>query len=452
LLVPKRQLPASLGWSFAFGVPNLQIGNPRKTRLTQRSQLNTSIVLNIIWISFFLAAFCTALFKLVFLGDQQVFAQIMEAMFALSKSAFEISLGLTGVLALWLGIMRIGEKSGFILLLTQSLTPLFSRLMPDVPKGHPALGAIVMNISANALGLDNAATPLGIKAMQELQTLNPHPETASNAQILFLVINTAGVTLFPVTIFTYRAQLGAANPTDVFIPILIATYVGTMVGLFTVAYVQKINLLDKVIVAYLGGFTLVVGGILAYFSSLPQQQMLEQSAIISNFILFSLVITFILGAINKEINAYDAFIEGAKEGFHTATTIIPYLVAMLVAIGVFRASGALDLLADLARTIVHYFMLDDRFVDALPTALMKPFSGSGARAMMIDTMKTMGADSFAGRLSSIVQGSTETTFYVLAIYFGSVGIKHIRHAAACGIIADFAGIVASIFVAYWFFG
>jgi len=409
-------------------------------------------VLNLIWISFFLAAFCTALFKLVFLGDQQVFAQIMEAMFALSKSAFEIALGLTGVLALWLGIMRIGEKSGFILLLTQSLTPLFSRLMPDVPKGHPALGAIVMNISANALGLDNAATPLGIKAMQELQTLNPHPETASDAQILFLVINTAGVTLFPVTIFTYRAQLGAANPTDVFIPILIATYVGTMVGLFTVAYVQKINLLDKVIVAYLGGFTLVVGGILAYFSSLPQQQMLEQSAIISNFILFSLVVTFILGAINKEINAYDAFIEGAKEGFQTAITIIPYLVAMLVAIGVFRASGALDLLADLARTIVHFFMLDDRFVDALPTALMKPFSGSGARAMMIDTMKTMGADSFAGRLSSIVQGSTETTFYVLAIYFGSVGIKHIRHAAACGIIADFAGIIASIFVAYWFFG
>ncbi|HEY8035444.1 MAG TPA: nucleoside recognition domain-containing protein [Methylobacter sp.] len=409
-------------------------------------------MLNIIWICFFLAAFCTAMFKLVFLGDQQVFAQIMEAMFALSKSAFEISLGLTGVLALWLGIMRIGEKSGFILLLTKGLTPLFSRLMPDVPKGHPALGAIVMNISANALGLDNAATPLGIKAMQELQTLNPNPDTASNAQILFLVINTAGVTLFPVTIFTYRAQLGAANPTDVFIPILIATYMGTMAGLFTVAYVQKINLLDKVILAYLGGFTLVVGGILAYFSSLPQQQMLEQSAIISNFILFSLVITFILGAINKEINAYEAFIEGAKEGFQTAITIIPYLVAMLVAIGVFRASGALDLLADLARAAVHYFMLDDRFVDALPTALMKPFSGSGARAMMIDTMKTMGADSFAGRLSSIVQGSTETTFYVLAIYFGSVGIKHIRHAAACGIIADFAGIIASILVAYWFFG
>ena len=294
-------------------------------------------------------------------------------------------------MALWLGIMRIGEKSGFIQLLTQSLTPLFSRLMPDVPKGHPALGAIVMNISANALGLDNAATPLGIKAMKELQTLNPDPDTASNAQILFLVINTSGVTLFPVTIFTYRAQLGAANPTDVFIPILIATYMSTLGGLLAVAFVQKINLLDKVVMAYLGGFTLVVGGLLAYFSSLPQQQMLQQSATISNVILFSLVITFISGAIYKGINAYDAFIEGAKEGFQTAVIIIPYLVAMLVAIGVFRASGALDLLADLARTIVHYFMLDDRFVDALPTALMKPFSGSGSRAMMIDTMKTHGS-------------------------------------------------------------
>ncbi|MFA5920863.1 MAG: nucleoside recognition domain-containing protein [Methylococcaceae bacterium] len=409
-------------------------------------------MLNIIWICFFIAAFFTALFKLIFLGDQQVFAQIMEAMFSLSKSAFEISLGLTGVLALWLGIMRIGEKSGFIQILTQSLTPLFSRLMPDVPKGHPALGAIVMNISANALGLDNAATPLGIKAMKELQTLNPDPDAASNAQILFLVINTSGVTLFPITIFTYRAQLGAANPTDVFIPILIATYISTLGGLLAVAAVQKINLLDKIVMAYLGGFTLVVGGLLAYFSSLPQQQMLQQSAMISNVILFSLVITFIFGAIYKGINAYDAFIEGAKEGFQTAVIIIPYLVAMLVAIGVFRASGALDLLSDLARTIVHYFRLDDRFVDALPTALMKPFSGSGSRAMMIDTMKTHGADSFAGRLASIVQGSTETTFYVLAIYFGSVGIKRIRHAAACGIIADFTGIIAAIFVAYWFFG
>ncbi len=409
-------------------------------------------MLNIIWIFFFIAAFFTALFKLLFLGDQQVFAQIMAAMFSLSKSAFEISIGLTGVLALWLGIMRIGERSGFIQLLTQGLTPLFSRLMPDIPKGHPALGAIVMNISANALGLDNAATPMGIKAMKELQSLNPHPETASNAQILFLVINTSGVTLFPVTIFTYRAQLGAVNPTDVFIPILLATYMSTLGGLLAVAFVQKINLLDKVVLAYLGGLTLLVGGIISYFSSLPQQQMLEQSALISNVILYTLVVAFIFGAIYKGINAYEAFIDGAKEGFQTAITIIPYLVAMLVAIGVFRASGALDLLADLARYLTSLFMIDDRFIDALPTALMKPFSGSGARAMMIDTMKTMGADSFAGRLSSIVQGSTETTFYVLAIYFGAVGIKNIRHAAACGIIADFAGILAAIFVAYWFFG
>ena len=376
----------------------------------------------------------------------------MEALFSQAKAAFEISLGLTGVLSLWLGIMRIGERSGFIQLLTQFLTPLFSKLMPDVPKGHPALGAIVMNISANMLGLDNAATPLGIKAMKELQTLNPSPDTASNAQILFLVINTSGVTLFPVTILTYRAQLGAANPSDVFIPILIATYISTLVGLLAVAAVQKINLVDKVVMTYLVGFTLVVGGLLGYFTHLPQAEMLAQSALMSNVILFSLVITFICGAIYKKVNAYDAFVEGAKEGFQTAITIIPYLVAMLVAIGVFRASGALELLADGARGIVHYFKMDDRFVDALPTALMKPFSGSGARAMMIDTMKTHGADSFAGRLSSIVQGSTETTFYVLAIYFGSVGIKHIRHAATCGIIADFGGIIAAIFVAYWFFG
>ncbi|MEQ1544023.1 nucleoside recognition domain-containing protein [Methyloglobulus sp.] len=409
-------------------------------------------MLNIIWICFFLAAFCTALIKLLVFGDQQVFGLLMEALFSQSKAAFEISLGLTGVLSLWLGIMQIGERSGFIQLLTQFLTPLFSKLMPDVPKGHPALGAIVMNISANMLGLDNAATPLGIKAMKELQALNPSTDTASDAQILFLVINTAGVTLFPVTILTYRAQLGAANPSDVFIPILIATYMSTLTGLLAVAWVQKINLLDKVIMAYLAGFSLIVGGLLAYFTHLPQQEMLAQSALMSNVILFSLVVTFICGAIYKKVNAYDAFIDGAKEGFQTAITIIPYLVAMLVAIGVFRASGALDLLADGARAIVHFFKMDDRFVDALPTALMKPFSGSGARVMMIDTMKIHGADSFAGRLSSIVQGSTETTFYVLAIYFGSVGIKHIRHAATCGIIADLGGIIAAIFVAYWFFG
>ena len=408
-------------------------------------------MLNIIWIFFFVAAFIVALIKLFALGDTQIFGQLMTAMFSLSKTAFEIALGLTGVLALWLGIMKIGERSGFIRVLTTWLSPLFVRLMPEVPKNHPALGAMVMNMSANALGLDNAATPLGIKAMKELQKLNPFKDTASNAQILFLVINTSAVTLFPVTIFTYRAQMGAANPTDVFIPILIATYASTLIGLLTVAAVQKINLFDKVILAYLGGFSALVFGLLSYFASLSQAVMLEQSALISNVVLFSLVMLFISGAVIQKVNAYEAFIEGAKEGFETAITIIPYLVAMLVAIGVFRASGALDLMADALRGVILAFGFDDRFIDALPTALMKPFSGSGARAMMIDTMQVHGADSFAGRLSSIVQGSTETTFYVLAVYFGSVGIKKIRHAAACGLAADFAGIMAAIAVAYWFF-
>lgn len=409
-------------------------------------------MLNIIWIAFFLIAFAVALFKLLILGDGDIFNQIMQALFALSKTAFEIAIGLTGILALWLGIMKIGERSGFVELLTRGLSPLFIRLMPEVPKNHPALGAMVMNISANALGLDNAATPLGIKAMQELQKLNPLKDTASNAQILFLVINTSAVTLFPVTIFTYRAQMGAANPTDVFIPLLIATYFSTLIGLITVAAVQKINLLDKVVLLYLGGFSAFVFGLLAYFSSLEQSQMLAQSAIISNVVIFSLVIAFIVAAAWQRINAYEAFIEGAKEGFSTAVMIIPYLVAMLVAIGVFRASGALELFAEGIRALVHFMGLDDRFVDALPTALMKPFSGSGARAMMIDTMEVHGADSFAGRLASIVQGSTETTFYVLAVYFGAVGIQKIRHAVACGLAADVAGISAAILVAYWFFG
>ncbi len=409
-------------------------------------------MLNIIWIFFFTTAFIVALIKLFAFGDTEIFSQLMTAMFSLSKTAFEISLGLTGVLALWLGIMRIGERSGFIDLLTRGLTPLFEKLMPEVPKNHPAIGAMVMNISANALGLDNAATPLGIKAMKELQKLNPVKDTASNAQILFLVINTSAVTLFPVTIFTYRAQMGAANPTDVFIPILIATYASTLIGLLAVASVQKINLLDKVILSYLGGFTLLVLALLSYFSSLSQAEMLVQSALVSNVILFSLVMLFIAGAAIKKVNAYEAFIDGAKEGFETAIKIIPYLVAMLVAIGVFRASGALDLLASGLRNIVLSMNLDDRFIDALPTALMKPFSGSGARAMMVDTMQTFGADSFAGHLSSIVQGSTETTFYVLAVYFGSVGIKNVRHAVGCGLAADIAGIVTAIFVAYWFFG
>lgn len=408
-------------------------------------------MLNIIWIAFFLIAFAVALFKLLILGDQTIFSEMMAAMFELAKTAFDISLGLTGILALWLGIMKIGERSGFVELLTRCLTPLFQRLMPDIPRNHPALGSIVMNISANALGLDNAATPLGIKAMKELQSLNPLKDTASNAQILFLVINTSAVTLFPVTIFTYRAQMGAANPTDVFIPILLATYMSTFVGLLTVAWVQKINLLDRVVLAYLGGFTALVLGVLGYFASLPKEQMLIQSSLISNVILFSLVAVFIAVAAIKRVHAYDAFIEGAKEGFETAVKIIPYLVAMLVAIGVFRASGALDLLFEALRSLVLGLGFDDRFIDAMPTALMKPFSGSGARAMMVDTMQTYGADSFAGRLASIVQGSTETTFYVLAVYFGAVGIKNVRHAVGCGLAADLAGIAAAIAVAYWFF-
>ncbi|MGZ5000364.1 MAG: nucleoside recognition domain-containing protein [Methylomonas sp.] len=409
-------------------------------------------MLNFIWIFFFLTAFATAAFKLLVLGDLKVFSDLMTAMFSLSKTAFEISLGLSGVLALWLGIMKIGEHSGFIDLLTKSLNPLFSRLMPEIPKDHPALGAMVMNIAANMLGLDNAATPMGIKAMQEMQTLNPHPYKASNPQILFLVINTSSVTLFPVTIFAYRAQLGAANPTDVFIPILIATYISTLTGFLAVAAVQKINLLDRVVLAYLGGITALVAGILAYFAGLDQAEMLKQSALVSHVVLFSLVISFIAAAAYKRLNAYELFIEGAKHGFQTAITIIPYLVAMLVAFGVFRASGALELLTQAIRFGVDALHVDNRFIDGLPTALMKPFSGSGARAMMIDTMQTHGADSFAGRLASVVQGSTETTFYVLAVYFGAVGITNIRHAAACGIIADLGGIIAAIFVTYWFFG
>ncbi|PPD35934.1 MAG: hypothetical protein CTY19_00630 [Methylomonas sp.] len=409
-------------------------------------------MLNFIWIFFFLSAFATAAFKLLVLGDTQVFSDLMNAMFSLSKTAFEISLGLSGLLALWLGIMKIGEHSGFIDLLTKALNPLFSKLMPEIPNNHPALGAIVMNIAANMLGLDNAATPMGIKAMQEMQTLNPHPERASDAQILFLVLNTSSVTLFPVTIFAYRAQLGATNPTDVFIPILIATYMSTLIGLLAVAMAQKINLLNRVVLAYWMGITALVGGILTYFAHLDQAEMLLQSALVSQVILFSLVIAFIAAATYKRLNAYELFIEGAKHGFQTAITIIPYLVAMLVAFGVFRASGALELITDGVRLLVNYGGIDNRFIEGLPTALMKPFSGSGARAMMIDTLQAHGADSFAGRLASVVQGSTETTFYVLAVYFGAVNIQQIRHAAVCGIIADLGGIIAAILVTYWFFG
>jgi spore maturation protein SpmA len=409
-------------------------------------------MLNALCVGFFLVAGLIALAKLVFLGDADIFAALVKALFDSSKTAFEIALGLTGVMALWLGVMKIGERAGMLELLTRGLAPLFRRLFPEVPANHPALGAMTMNMGANMLGLDNAATPLGIKAMQELQKLNPSTDTASDAQILFLVINTASVTLLPVTIFTYRAQLGAADPTDVFVPLLITTYIGTLIGLFVTGFFQKLHLWNRVTMAYLGGATALVGGMVAYFSSLDAATMTRQSSVLSNVLLFGLIITFLLMAVRRRVNAYEAFVEGAKEGFHTAVTIIPYLVAMLGAIAVSRASGALDLLMGGLRGAVLGLGFDARWIDGLPTALMKPFSGSGARAMMIDTMQAHGADSFAGRLASIVQGSTETTFYVLAVYFGAVGIKRVRHAVACGLIADVAGILAAIGMAYLFFG
>ncbi len=409
-------------------------------------------MLNALWVGFILVAFLIAFFRLLVLGDADIFAALVKALFDSSKTAFEIALGLTGVMALWLGVMKIGERAGMLDILTRGLAPLFRRLFPDVPPNHPALGAMTMNMGANMLGLDNAATPLGIKAMQELQTLNPSKDTASDAQILFLVINTASVTLLPVTVFTYRAQLGAADPTDVFIPLLITTYIGTLVGLFVTGFFQKLHLWNRVTLAYLGGATALIGGMVGYFGSLEAAEMTRQSSILSNVLLFGIVAIFLLMAVRRRVNAYEAFIEGAKDGFHTAVTIIPYLVAMLVAIAVFRASGALELLMGAARSAVLGLGFDARWIDGLPTALMKPFSGSGARAMMIDTMQTHGADSFAGRLASIVQGSTETTFYVLAVYFGAVGIKRVRHAVACGLIADVAGILAAIGMAYLFFG
>lgn len=409
-------------------------------------------MLNALWVGFFLVAFLIALGKLAFLGDAGVLAALVKALFDSSRSAFEIALGLTGVMALWLGVMKIGERAGMLDLLTRGLAPLFRRLFPEVPANHPALGAMTMNMGANMLGLDNAATPLGIKAMQELQTLNPSQDTASDAQVLFLVINTASVTLLPVTIFTYRAQLGAADPTDVFVPLLMTTYIGTLVGLFVTGFFQKLHLWNRVTLAYLGAATALVGGLAFYFSSLDAAAMARESTLLSNVVLFGIIVVFLLMAVRRRVNAYEAFVEGAKEGFHTAVTIIPYLVAMLVAIGVFRASGALDLLMGGVRGAVLALGFDARWVDGLPTALMKPFSGSGARAMMIDTMQAHGADSFAGRLASIVQGSTETTFYVLAVYFGAVGIRCVRHAVACGLIADVAGILAAIGMAYLFFG
>lgn len=409
-------------------------------------------MLNAIWAGFLLVALATALVQATLLGHGEVFAALMKSMFDSSRLAFEVALGLTGVMSLWLGLMRIGEAGGVLTLLTRFLSPLLTRLMPEVPAGHPAQGAVVMNLAANVLGLDNAATPLGLKAMRELQALNPRPETASNAQILFLVLNASSVTVFPITIFTYRAQMGAADPTDVFIPILIATWCSTLVGLLAVAAVQRIRLWDPVVLLYLGGATALVAGMAAYFASLPAAEMQRQSAIATNAILLGLIAVFLLGALRRRLPVYEIFIEGAKEGFHIAVGIIPFLVAMLVAIGMLRASGALELVLDGIRGLVTGAGLDARFVDGLPTALVKPLSGSGARAMMVETMRTFGPDSFAGRLVAVIQGSTETTFYVLAVYFGAVGIRRARHAVGCALLADLAGVVAAIGVSYLFFG
>lgn len=409
-------------------------------------------MLNVIWIAFFLVSFVVGLGKMIFANEPDIFIQMTNALFEMAKTGFEISLGLAGVMTLWLGVMRIGEKGGFLILITRLLTPLFKKLFPNVPSNHPALGSIVMNMSANVLGLDNAATPLGLKAMNELQTLNPEKDTASDAQILFLVLNTSSVTLLPVTIFAYRAQQGAVNPADVFIPILIATFASTFIGLLAVSAYQKINLFDRVIIGYLGGLAMIVFSIAFYFSGLDKHSMQAQSARLSNFLLFSVVVTFILAAVRKGENVYDAFIEGAKEGFQVAITIIPFLIAMLAAIGVFRASGALDLFLDMFRGLVSAVGGDLQFVEALPTALMKPLSGSGARGMMVDAMQTFGADSFVGRLVCVMQGSTETTLYVVALYLGSVKIRHSRYAITCGLLADAAGIAMAILISYLFFG
>ncbi len=409
------------------------------------------MALNYIWIFFFLAAFVIGLIKLFFFGDAEVFSDMVTSTFDMAKTGFEISLGLTGVLTLWMGIMRIGEKGGIVNVFSKLIGPFFNKLFPELGRSHPAYGSIMMNIAANMLNLDNAATPTGLQAMKEMQQTNPDKSTASNAQIMFLVLNTSGLTLLPISIMVYRAQMGAVNPSDIFIPILLATYFSTMAGLIAVSFYQKINLLDKVVLSYLGGLTAVIIGIIWYFSTLDQEAVTRVSSLASNFILFSVIIAFILMAVIKKVNVYDAFIDGAKDGFKTAVKIIPYLVAILVAIGVFRASGAMEWLISGVTWIFEQVGINTDFTPALPTALMKPLSGSGARGMMVDAMNIHGADSFVGRVASTVQGATDTTFYILAVYFGSVGIKNTRYAVVCGLIADFTGIIAAILMAYLFF-
>jgi spore maturation protein SpmA len=409
------------------------------------------MALNYIWIGFFLVGFIFALVQLIFYGNTQIFNDLVNSVFTNAKTGFEVSLGLTGALTLWMGLLKVGEKGGIINILGRLMGPFFERIFPGLPKGHPAYGSMTLNIAANMLGLDNAATPMGLKAMKELQEANPDKETASNAQIMFLVINAAGLTIIPVSIIVYRAQLGAANPADIFLPILISTFCASLTGMISVALIQKINLLDKVILAYLGGLAALVAGIIYYFSTLQKEQITQISTLAANFILISIIVSFIVLAMIKKINVYDAFIEGAKEGFNTAIRIIPFLVAILVAIGIFRASGAMDLIISGFTKFFGWIGIDTQFTKALPVAFMKPLSGSGSRGLMIDAMKTYGADSFIGRLSCTMQGTTDTTFYIIAVYFGSVGIKNTRYAIGCGLLADLAGFVAAILITYLFF-
>ena len=410
------------------------------------------MVLNYIWIGFFLTAFIIALVQLVFMGNTEVFPAVINSTFDSAKTAFEISLGLTGVLSLWMGVMKIGERGGVVNVLARWLSPLMVKLFPDIPAGHPVFGHIFMNFSANMLGLDNAATPLGLKAMESLQELNPKKDTATNPMIMFLVLNTSGLTLIPVGVMVYRAQMGAAQPTDVFIPILIATTVATLAGMIITGIYQRINLFNRVILLTILGLCLLVSGIVWLGTHVERETMNTWSTVAANVILFSVITSFILAGMYKKINVYDAFVEGAKSGFETAVRIIPYLVAILVSIGVFRASGAMSFIIEGIQKAVEAMNLNSDWVAALPTALMKPLSGSGARGMMVDAMQTYGADSFVGRLSCLFQGATDTTFYILAVYFGSVGVRHTRHAVACGLWADLAGIVTAIAIAYLFFG
>lgn len=409
------------------------------------------MALNYIWIFFFVVAFVIGLAKLIFLGDTNVFPEMMNSTFDMAKTGFEISLGLTGVLTLWMGIMKIGEKGGVVKVFSRLVGPFFNKLFPSLGKDHPAHGSILMNIAANMLNLDNAATPMGLKAMKEMQETNPSADTASDAQIMFLVLNASGLTIIPISIMVYRAQLGAVNPSDIFIPILLATFFSTLAGLMSVAWHQKINLLDKTILVYVGGLTAVIAGIIWYFSGLEKEQIQAISGVASNLIIFSIIVSFIFLAFRKKVNVYEAFIEGAKDGFQTAVMIIPYLIAILVAIGVFRTSGAMEWMISGISWGFQQMGVNTDFIPALPTALMKPLSGSGARGMMVDVMTNYGADSFAGRVACTIQGSADTTFYILAVYFGSVGIKNTRYALTCGLIADFVGIVAAILMAYLFF-